>query len=210
MKKTLNSLLAAMLLAAGASAFAASSTELTVTGFITPAACEPSLSNGGKVHYGKISTQDLREDHADKHSKIGVHTLQLTITCNASTQMGLEAKDNREGSNSTNNRFDFGLGLINETEKLGTFTLAIKNAAEDGNALDVIKSENGQDWYRGSGLDRIYNFASVASTGTLDPLPVKSVTADLVVTTWIAPTRGLTLTSEVPLDGSVTLTVRYL
>lgn len=32
----------------------------------------------------------------------------------------------------------------------------------------------------------------------------------MTVTPLIAPTSGLTLTEEVPIDGSVTLTVRYL
>ncbi len=47
MKKTLNTLLVAMLLTASASTFAASSVDLTVTGIITPSACEPTLSQGG-------------------------------------------------------------------------------------------------------------------------------------------------------------------
>lgn len=49
MNKTLNSLLGAMLLTGSASAFAASSVDLAVTGLITPSACTPTLANGGVV-----------------------------------------------------------------------------------------------------------------------------------------------------------------
>ncbi|MFE0654030.1 hypothetical protein ACFVZH_36300 [Streptomyces sp. NPDC059534] len=42
------------------------------------------------------------------------------------------------------------------------------------------------------------------------PTPVQGRTTDLGISAAIAPAQGLTLTSEVPLDGSVTLSVHYL
>ncbi|MGW1638357.1 YidB family protein [Streptomyces lavendulae] len=42
------------------------------------------------------------------------------------------------------------------------------------------------------------------------PAPVHNLTADLEPSPQIAPASGLTLTDEVAIDGSVTLTVRYL
>ena len=51
---------------------------------------------------------------------------------------------------------------------------------------------------------------SVAPTGTLTPVPVTVFTTDLSVTAVIAPAQKLTLDNEVSMDGSVTLTVRYL
>ncbi|MFF3158654.1 YidB family protein [Streptomyces sp. NPDC057910] len=42
------------------------------------------------------------------------------------------------------------------------------------------------------------------------PVPVQNLTSDLPLSAQIAPTSGLTLNDEVPIDGSVTLTVHYL
>lgn len=49
MNKHLSLLTAALLPTGVSSAFAASSTDLTVTGLITPGACAPALSKGGVV-----------------------------------------------------------------------------------------------------------------------------------------------------------------
>ena len=207
MNKTLNTLVAAMLLATTASAFAASSTELTVTGFITPAACEPFLSNGGNVTYGKIPAKDL---DPVRPTHLGQQTLQLTVTCDAPTKMALEARDNREGSDFENDPIRYGLGLINGTEKLGDMEIFLRSPAADGVAAQAIEStDGGFNWAPERYLSRV-SMTSVADLGTLAPIPVESFTADLVVDPRIAPTNQLTLTDEVPIDGSVTLTVIYL
>ncbi|VVN47713.1 Protein GltF [Pseudomonas fluorescens] len=207
MNKTLNSLVAAMLLASSASAFAASSTELTVTGFITPSACEPSLSNGGNVTYGKIPVKDL---DPVRPTILGEQTLQLTVTCDAPTRMALEAKDNREGSDFGNDPMKYGLGLINTTEKLGDMDVFLRLPVADGrSARAIISEDGGTTWSPSIFLSR-FSITSMADVGTVDPIPAELFTADLVVYPRIAPTNQLTLTDEVPIDGSVTLTVIYL
>lgn len=207
MNKTLNTLLGAMLLAGSASALAASSVDLTVTGTITPSACTPTLSSGGLVDFGKISVKDLNPDRA---TALTPQTVQLAITCDASTLMAFEAKDNREGSASEDYIHLFGLGLINGTEKLGNMGLGLHSPVADGVSVSTILSEdNGSTWRSGFNPARD-NIVSVANTGSLVPIPVQTFTSDLRVTARIAPTSGLTLTNEVSIDGSVTLTVRYL
>ncbi|MER5728877.1 YidB family protein [Streptomyces sp. NPDC002138] len=42
------------------------------------------------------------------------------------------------------------------------------------------------------------------------PVPIQDLTSDLTLSAQIAPTSGLTLNNEVAIDGSVTLTVKYL
>lgn len=207
MNKTLNSLFGAMLLAASASAFAASSTDLTVTGFITPSACEPSLSNGGRVDYAKIPVKDL---NADKPTQLAQQILQLTVTCNAATRAVLEARDNRVGSDFQNDTNFFGLGLINITEKLGAMELHLTSPLDDGVPVRTIHSEDaGSTWDFGRYFYR-NNIVSVSEASTAMPIPFRAFTANLHVSPIIAPTNQLTLTDEVPIDGSVTLTVRYL
>jgi hypothetical protein len=207
MNKPLNTLVGAILLATSASVFAASSTELTVTGFITPSACDPALSNGGNVHYGKIPVKDLNAD-SDRYTELEEKSLQLTVMCHAPTLMALEAKDNREGSEFSPG--SFGLGLINGSEKLGGFRMRVPSTSADGVLSRTITSRKDEvKWTAYYYLDKNY-MVSVAKPGTFSPIPVELYEAELVVNASIAPTSQLTLTDEVLIDGSVTLSVVYL
>ncbi|ROM57721.1 hypothetical protein BK648_02835 [Pseudomonas poae] len=200
-------LTAALLISGISPAFAASSVDLTVKGLITPSACTPSLSNGGAVDYGKISAKDL---NVAQSTFLEQQTLQLTVTCDAATLMALEGKDNREGTDYGNDFMEYGLGLINGTEKLGAMTLRLLSPMADGVAARTIaSSDGGNTWFS----DRYFmrdNMVSVADTATIAPMPVQVFTADLIVSPEIAPASSLTLTNEAAIDGSVTLTVRYL
>ena len=205
--KTLNALFATLLLTGTGTVLAASSVDLTVRGLITPSACEPSLSGGGNVELGKISAKDLK---ADKETQLADHPLQLTVTCDAATLMAIEPKDNRAGSASVVDDAAFGLGMVNANEKLGYFTMAVESAVADGADLGPIASrDGGLTWTR---LMFLINngITSVANSTTIAPVPVQSLVADLTVTPSIAPANSLTLTEEVPIDGSATLTVKYL
>lgn len=207
MNTSLKTLITALLLTGAGNALAASSVDLTVRGLITPSACEPALSSGGVHDLGKISAKDL---NADSVTILADHTLQLTVTCDAATLMAIEPKDNREGSDYMNEPAYFGLGLINGTEKLGSLSMLLGAVTADGVASRPIDSlDDGVNWERhfAVGPDRI---TSVANTGTLVPIPVQLLSADLTLTPLIAPTNTLTLTNEAPIDGSVTLTVKYL
>lgn len=208
MSKSLNTLFAALLLASAGNVLAASSVDLTVKGLITPSACEPTLSNGGVADIGKISAKDL---NANKQTVLPIQSLQLTVTCDAATLMAMEPKDNREGSDYNNDSIQFGLGMINNgTEKLGAMEVMILNPVADGVAARTIGSSNsGSTWY----VERHFidgSLLSVANTSVIAPIPVQLFTGNLRITPIIAPASGLTLNNEVAIDGSLTLTVKYL
>ncbi|MEX3773673.1 DUF1120 domain-containing protein [Pseudomonas sp. MYb118] len=207
MNKTLNTLLGAMLLVGSASAFAASSVDLTVTGIITPSACEPTLSQGGLVDYGKLSAKDL---NADRPTALDTKTLQFILTCDAATLAAIEAKDNRDGTDFNNDSMEYGLGLINGDEKLGAMTLRLLSPVADDIGVRTVASEDGgATWYAERYLMRS-NIMSVADASAVTPVPFQRWTSDLQIAPRIAPTNQLTLTNEVAIDGSVTMTVRYL
>ncbi|NUT76537.1 DUF1120 domain-containing protein [Pseudomonas sp. C1C7] len=207
MNKKLNALFAALLLTGGASAFAASSVDLTVTGTITPSACEPTLSQGGLVDYGKISARDL---NVDQPTALAQQTVQLTITCDAATLAAVESKDNRAGSAAQTDPANFGLGLINGNEKLGHMNLTLANPVADGASLrNIVSTDNGSTWQPGSSL-ATDNIISVADSSNVTPIPFQTLTSDLRIDPVIAPANQLTLTNEANMDGSLTLTVRYL
>ncbi|MBV4451077.1 MULTISPECIES: DUF1120 domain-containing protein [Pseudomonas] len=206
MRTTLITLTAALLAAGSSAAFAASSVDLSVKGVITPSACTPGLSNGGLADIGKLSAKDLNVDQLTRLEEL---TLQLTVTCDGSTLMALESRDNRLGSE-YDNRGNFGLGLINGTEKLGSMELELLSAVADGGPVKIIdSSDSGAHWIFNSWLMH-GGLKSVTNTEIAAPTPVQLLTADLRILPLIAPTNTLTLTNEVPIDGSITMTVWYL
>ncbi len=209
MKLTLNALATALLLSTSASALAASTVDLTVKGVITPNACTPGLSGGGMVDYGKISAKDL---NLTTPKQLPRTTLQLTITCDGGTLFAVKGTDNRAGSNSSGGTY--GLGLINGTQKLGTYDLMLNNAVADSVAVTVLESgDNGTTWAESA--DAILPPSALAAfgdrtSGTWLPVPIQQVVSDLVVYAQIARADSLDLSDEHPIDGSATLEVKYL
>lgn len=209
MNKHLSLLTTALLLTGASSAFAASSTDLTVTGTITPVACEPILANGGVVDYGKISAKDLNET---THTVLGVETIQLTVNCSASAQFAISTLDNRLNTASMAN--GMGLGLINGTEKLGFYQLGFKNPVAAVPVSAMYSHNEGATWSRfDDDVSMLPNdwigFGNRVS-GAWTPEFVENVTVDMWLHTAIAPTNSLTLTDEVRLDGNATLQIKYL
>lgn len=204
MSTTRNLMIAALFASAG-NAVAASSVDLAVKGTITPSACTPELSNGGLYDIGKISAKDLK---VETFTRLEKHTMQLGVTCEAATLIALENKDNRAGS-----EFDegggFGLGFINGTEKLGVLSATLASAMADGVAVRTIIAWGDGPWEVAEWVLPNYT-VSVANNTAVAPIPVTRWTADMVLEPIIAATKNLTLTEEVPIDGSVTLTVKYL
>ncbi|OAE14233.1 hypothetical protein AZH11_02770 [Pseudomonas simiae] len=209
--KNLIVLLSTSLLLTGASTvFAASSTDLTVQGLITPSACSPGLSSG-VVDYGKYSAKDLKPDN---WNDLGKKTLQLTIDCRAPTLLALRGIDNRGDSPDAYN--GYGLGLVDEL-KLGMYLLSLKNAVDDGTALNVLESRNNGLTWQENYADDVWPstfLASFASSrqgdGSWAPTPVQNVTSDLIVQTMISPTAGMNMANEIPILGSATIEVKYL
>jgi type 1 fimbria pilin len=185
--------------------FAASSTDLTVTGLITPNACTPTLSGGGIVDHGKLLAKDL---HLDRPTTLPGETLQLAVNCDAATAFRLLPTDNKRDTLAGPN--DFGLGYINGDQKLGGFTARLMVPMADGVAVQPLNSiNNGDTWFRSPALSHGNLLAFGAAGGPDAPIAVKDLLADLRVSTQIMPADSLDLTNDVALDGSVTLTIAY-
>jgi hypothetical protein len=206
MNKKLTILGTALLLGAATSAFAASSTELTVTGTITPAGCMPSLSGDGKFDYGNIAAKDL---YANNQTRLESKTLQLSVNCDAPTLFAIQPIDNRESSAPAQNTF--GLGFINGNQRLGYYNMTFTNPAAATPLEKLLSFDVGRGWAR-TGDSPIFRnvFYAFGSLGTTVPHPLEEITLDVNVQPWIAPTKDLTLTNEAQIDGSATLQIVYL
>ncbi len=205
MKKLLLPLATSLLFSAPL-AFAASTTELTVKGLITPSACNIALSSGGIIDHGKISSSDLNQTG---HTIIGDDTLSLSVNCDAAIAFALKAIDNQAGSSISNTYF--GLGLINGDQKLGHYNVTLRNPIADNVPVQTIASyDQGVTWY----TEKFMDPGLYMSVGALDddtqPLPTQELLLDLEVQTIINRADGLGLDDEILIDGSATIEVMYL
>lgn len=204
MKKSLAALTAALTLAGSGMTFAASTTELTVTGLITPSACTPSLS--GNVDYGKISIKDLNPNTPTNLDPV---TIRLTVLCDAATLIALRGTDNRSGSSTITD--GYGLGLASNNKKIGNFTLAFKNAVADNVEVTPLQSsDNGENWQViGDAIWQGLTLAAFGTPGNTQPTLIQNLNTDVVVVGQIANASGLPA-EDTKIDGLATIEVVYL
>ena len=206
MKNYLAALTATAVIAVAPFALAASSTELTVTGSITPSACEPSFPGGSDVHYGQIQVKDL---FTDRVTPMTVQRKTINVACDAPTKLAMHVIDNRPNTSSSNSFF--GMGLTPSDEKIGHFVPWIFNVLADGAAARSILSNNqGNTWLPAAYIapNQYLSVSTVADTTT--PIDVENLSMELEVRGWIARADSLTLTEDVAIDGSVTFEMKYL
>ncbi|MGY2362922.1 DUF1120 domain-containing protein [Pseudomonas azotoformans] len=208
MKDSLTALAGALLIAHGTVALAASSVDVSVKGSITPSACTPSLSDGGVVDYGKIAVKDLSPTGTTLLPRV---MLKLSVDCEARTLFALNGRDNRLGS-SYFSAMDsiYGLGLVNGNEKLGGYGIGVFNPVADEPVVPLFSFDNGKNWLMNPSGSYMGHLNLNAFGDSPTPKPLRNVKVDLRISTEIAPIRTLTLTNEVPLDGSATLDMVYL
>lgn len=142
MKKNILTLTALSSLLLSAAALASESAEIKVTGEITTATCEVTMVNNGVFDFGKISQSMVAED---KNSLLGnkdqggVH-----VKCSAPTALTFTTTDNRLGTAShTIGGWNFGLGSVNGTGKLGFYHLHLRAPTVDGVASKLVKASGG-------------------------------------------------------------------
>lgn len=209
MNKHLIALASTLLITGTAPAFAASTVDLTVKGIITPNACTPSLSSGGVIDHGKMSAKDL---NATQITMLPPVELQMTVTCDAPVIFALKATDNRIGSGTGSG---FGLGFINGTQKLGSYSLSLGTSANppqaDGETVQAIGSfDNGVTWERWNDFETgvFLSVATLADAST--PRATQQLVTPVAYSGYINRTDGLDLSNEVNIDGSATIEVMYL
>lgn len=186
--------------------FAASSTDLSLRGAITPNACEPTISGGGTVDYGKMSAKTL---DPELPTSLPRQSMQLSVRCEGPTFFTLTTFDNRSGSSAIHDDWH-GLGMTPNDEKLGSVGFSLYNPVADTAAVRMILSDDGgATWHPGAVLGHQL-LTAVALGNALTPIAVKDFDADLMVLTKIAHANSLTLTDEVPLDGHATVQLNYL
>ncbi|UCP07246.1 hypothetical protein K5R88_15430 [Pseudomonas sp. MM213] len=95
-------------------------------------------------------------------------------------------------------------------EKLGYFWPYVANLQADGLRADAIRSsDGGGSWTRATTINS-NELLATSTIGNTTPIAVKDLSMLLWINTFIARADSLTLTEEVPIDGSMTLEIKYL
>ncbi|SEM32292.1 Protein of unknown function [Pseudomonas sp. ok272] len=195
-----------MMLLVAPAVFADSATNLSLRGAIVPTACEPMISGGGTVDYGKMSAKTL---DPEQPTSLPRQSLLLSVRCEGLTLFNLTTQDNRSGSSAIHDDWH-GLGMTPNDEKLGSVGFGLYHPVADGaEARTIISEDGGATWHPGSVLGHQLLLAVAQGTG-LTPIAVKDFDAELVLYTLIAHANSLTLTDEIPMDGHTTVQLNYL
>lgn len=215
------------------SAFAAEPTALLkVKGVLTNAACTPELSNGGVVDYGFIRLGELSNQATNQ---LGHKDVTLTINCTAPTKVGFTSTDDRASTkvpgllvekatyagetygSGGSTAYTFGVGETTQGVKIGAYSvfLNLDKLTADGKSVDGIYTQfAGTSWssasVRSTLQEKNVRTFTVAETGTLEPLAFTTASFPMTTSLAIQDTNTLGITDDTPLDGQLTLTLRYL
>lgn len=192
------------------------SRELSLQARFAPAACTPSLSNNGRVNFGKLSASDLNHD---KDTALAERTLTFTATCDGPARFALVMHDNRDGSATGGlDETAYGLGLDARGQKIGRYYLIVDPNQATADTLPQLyrtdSTTGGTAWSSASarplplGARSLIGFTSTAGS-TDGPNFLQTLNALLNLRAVIAPLNTLDLSSEVRLDGSATLEIIY-
>ncbi|CUJ61615.1 MULTISPECIES: DUF1120 domain-containing protein [Achromobacter] len=209
-------------------------TNLIVGGQITPPACNVSVDGASGVDFGDIPFRTLDPDGTllkEQHSR-------LEIACGGPTRVAFTAQDNRANSTITHQEaiaaglkwpyqnpengmpHAWGLGRIDDV-KIGAAVLLIRPEASliDGKppAVDTMQilaraAGSSSSWPVHSAQDSInlnlvdeYSFGAPAAAAA-----ITNASVSLAVLPLLNKPAALPIAKEIPIDGSVTFTLRYL
>lgn len=193
------------------------SRELTLQARFAPASCEPTLSNGGVVDYGRMWARNL---NADKETVLPSKNLLLNISCDGPARFALRMLDNRDGSaTGGTNETAYGLALDNSQNKIGRFYVYFDPTETIADSLaQVYRTDSttaGNAWSSASMFQipigsRSYLGFTDTPASIQGPVAIQHLSTTLSVRTFLAPMDSLDLSTEVVLDGSGTLEIIYL
>lgn len=208
--KTLIALAIASSAAIAPTAFAQSA-DLSITGRIFPGACVVELGNGGNADLGDIRLDSLQ---ADMNTVLDDVDLPMSVSCESAVRFALQGVDNTGESSIT--AAQYGLGFTPADEKIGGASLRLVDVTIDGSEGRARTSvDGGANWtidlLPGSariGKDHLLGFNVPQAEAS--PVAIENLQGTLNVQATIAPTSGLTITDDVPINGSATINLVYL
>lgn len=181
-----------------------------------PVACTPTLSNNGKVDFGKLSVSDLNND---RDTPLSPRVLTLTVACDGPAPFALVMQDNRNGSATGGiDETAFGLGYDAHGQKIGRYSLIVDPAQVTADSLPQVyrtdSTTGGSAWSSANAhpiaLAAHSLLGFTASAGSTDgPRALQNLSALLTLNAVIAPLATLDRSGEIQLNGSATVEIIY-
>jgi hypothetical protein len=188
----------------------------TLRARFAPAACEPTLSNGGLVNFAALSKKDL---NTDESTRLPPKSLTLRVSCDAPTSFALIMRDNRSGSATVDSAIYYGLGTDNRNNKIGLYSLNIDPADASADRFARLyrthSTTGGNTWSTANstpiaiGQNNYLGFTDSPGS-TSGPVAIQNLTTTVTVDAVIAPINRLDLSTAIDLDGSGTIEIVYL
>lgn len=187
-------------------AVAAGSTTLTVGAAVTTGACIPLLDKSA-VDLGTLRYSELNQN---KPTTLSARSVALKITCSSPTGVAFVMADNAGLATALPEQF----GLKGESaESVGYYTLQVGTAGsvvDNKAAYGVMAPVGTDDWVKAEGTS--LSPADMASVATWQdtPDPFREAIINMALYAVINPASGITLTDDMTLSGSATLSLVYL
>ncbi|WP_169050315.1 DUF1120 domain-containing protein [Stenotrophomonas maltophilia] len=212
---------------ASTSVSAAETADLTVTGTLSPSACDLSLATTNFA-IGRISLDDLNESTPTAIG--GTRGSTIEVSCTADTKFAIQVVDNKAGtanaavvaalgSEAAANRL-FGLGTDSNDGNIGGYIVrfdATGTGDESGNvavAASNVNTSDGATWSRfGSRaiVPRVGRAGwAITSGASLEPEAFTRVNAGFAISVAVDAKDNLETGADIDLDGSATMVLHYL
>lgn len=222
------------LLALAAASPAMGSNNLAVKGKLTPPACNAQFEGSAAVEFGTIPFGTLSNNGTSYEEKSST----LLIDCGGPTRVSVGAQDNRVGTGITMqeapgldwpyqspnvDKYSWGLGYADgEHIKTGALialvrptTTSIDGAplTEAGAQKVLARPTGSTNWSVASSnyslnLNPAFEYSFGPEGGPA--MPITNAQLGIGVIPMIAPSSTLPRADEIPVDGSITFTLRYL
>ncbi|WP_447883432.1 DUF1120 domain-containing protein [Serratia fonticola] len=184
--------------------------ELKVVGKLGAPTCTVAITNDGIFDFGKIPVISVPLQSPATRG-MGSKSETLTVSCDAETYMNMTPVDNRAASNPSSSNQTFGLGHINGTGKIGTFTATVIDAKVDDVSSQLFTSASSTftpaataDLTKGMRTGWATTAANTQQSGK-----VFVATMRVVGMLYAIDIMKGRITENVPIDGSVTLNFAY-
>ncbi|CRY54168.1 MULTISPECIES: DUF1120 domain-containing protein [Yersinia] len=182
--------------------------ELKVKGTLKVPTCDVSAPDNGIYNFGKISSTKVSSSGV---ANLTPMTKNWVVTCDATTYLNIKPTDNRDDSMYPPSTSTYGLGMVNSTGKIGSYTLVLQNALVDGISSKLFSASTGTF----TAVTAATLYKNGQSTGWASADNTQSAgrvfSADIIVSPMLAPTSIMKgpITEDTELDGSVTLNFAF-
>lgn len=175
---------------------------------MTVPSCTIASPDAGVYDIGKLSSSLVKS--GTTVTVLAQINKTWTVNCDANTYLNFTPVDNRTGSSSDNSLTSFGLGKINNTGKIGYYTVQIWNATVDGKKSGVFTASSASFSQVASSyltIGQRTGWAAGANTQSSG----KVFVADLIVTPVLAGTNTMNgaITEDAKIDGSLTMNFAF-